>query len=124
MGRDPRRTVILDTNIAIYAQDYADSGSEDGRTASEVLRAIGELGYTAVIAEATRADLQRGGNEHRAKRLRYAEHYPVVSPKSQTICASVPATDRTPGSTTSATYGSLRLSTRDSGRGSSPTTPA
>lgn len=82
MGRDPRRTVILDTNIAIYAQDYADSGSEDGRTASEVLRAIGELGYTAVIAEATRADLQRGGNEHRAKRLRYAEHYPVVSPKS------------------------------------------
>lgn len=79
MARDPKKTVVLDTNIFIYAQDYAQRDHEDGKVAAEVLRALGELGYTPVIADATLDDLHRGGELSRF-RLRGAERYARVKP--------------------------------------------
>jgi len=41
VARDPRKTIVLDTNIFIYAQDYAQQGHQDGEIAAEV-RTIAE----------------------------------------------------------------------------------
>lgn len=79
MARDPRKTIVLDTNIFIYAQDYAQQGHQDGEVAVEVLKAIGELGYTHVIAAATLDDLARSGRV-RESRIREAERYARVTP--------------------------------------------
>jgi acetyltransferase, GNAT family len=79
LARDPKKTVVLDTNVFIYAQDYAQQDSADGKVAAEVLRALGELGYTPVIAEAVLDDLHRGG-ELKNFRLRGAERYARVDP--------------------------------------------
>lgn len=79
MDRDPRKTVVLDTNIFICAQDYAQQGHKDGEIAAEVLKAVGELGYTPVIAAATLDDLARSG-EIREFRVPEAERYARVEP--------------------------------------------
>lgn len=79
MSRDPRKTVVLDTNIVIYAQDYAQQGHQDGEIAAEVLRAIGELGYTPAITPATLDDLDRSG-ALRGSRFREAKRYARVAP--------------------------------------------
>lgn len=79
MARDPRKTVVLDTNIFIYAQDYAQQGHQNGEDAAEVLKAIGELGYTPVIAAATLDDLARSGRV-RESRVREAKRYARVDP--------------------------------------------
>lgn len=79
MARDPRKTVVLDTNIFIYAQDYAQQGHQDGEIAAEVLRAIGELGYTPAITPATLDDLDRSG-ALRGSRFREAKRYARVAP--------------------------------------------
>ena len=79
MARDPKKTVVLDTNVFIYAQDYAQQDHPDGKVSAEVLRALGELGYTPVIAAAVLDDLHRGG-ELRNFRLRGAERYARVDP--------------------------------------------
>lgn len=80
MSRDPRKTVVLDTNIVIYAQDYASQDHPDGKIAAEVLRAIGELGYTPAITPATLDDLVRSGRG-RELRVREAERYARVEPE-------------------------------------------
>ncbi|MBE6484894.1 MAG: GNAT family N-acetyltransferase [Actinomycetaceae bacterium] len=82
MTREPRNTVVLDTNIFIYAQDYASRGHpEEGRDAATVQRVLGELGYTPVIAEATLDELRRNKNGNlKACRLREAERYARVTP--------------------------------------------
>lgn len=80
MARDPRKTVVLDTNIVIYAQDYASQDHPDGKIAAEVLRAIGELGYTPAITPATLDDLVRSGRG-RELRVREAERYARVEPE-------------------------------------------
>ncbi|MDO4243541.1 MAG: GNAT family N-acetyltransferase [Actinomyces sp.] len=79
MARDPKKTGVLDTNIFIYAQDYAQQDHPDGRVAAEVLRALGELGYTPVIAAATVDELRRGGTLM-GSRLREAGRYARVDP--------------------------------------------
>lgn len=79
MSRDPRKTIVLDTNIVIYAQDYAQQGHQDGEIAAEVLRAIGELGYTPAITPATLDDLDRSG-ALRGSRFREAKRYARVTP--------------------------------------------
>ena len=79
MARDPRKTVVLDTNIIIYAQDYAQQDHQDGEIAAEVLRAIGELGYTTAITPATLDDLDRSG-ALRGPRFREAERYARLAP--------------------------------------------
>ena len=78
-GRIPKKTVVLDTNMFIYAQDYGRDNHDLGQLAAGVLRALGELGYTAAIAESTLKDLQRG-KEHKDIRLREAQRYPVLRP--------------------------------------------
>jgi len=80
VSRDPRKTVVLDTNIVIYAQDYASQDHPDGKIAAEVLRAIGELGYTPAITPATLDDLVRSGRG-RELRVREAERYARVEPE-------------------------------------------
>ncbi len=64
----------------IYAQDYGSDNHDLGQLAAGVLRALGELGYTAAIAESTLKDLQRG-KERKDSRLREAQRYPVLRPR-------------------------------------------
>ena len=79
MDRDPGKTVILDTNMVIYAQDHAEQRDENGRIAVEVLAAVKELGYTPVIAEASLDDLSRGRASSTA-RVAVAGQYDRVRP--------------------------------------------
>lgn len=77
--RDPLGTVVLDTNVVIYHQDYAEAPSKEGALASEVQLAVRELGYTAVIADGTLDDIGRGG-EREARRRRAVAEFPVLHP--------------------------------------------
>ncbi|WP_017179252.1 PIN domain-containing protein [Actinomyces timonensis] len=70
---------MLDTNVFIHAQDYAQRDHEAGEVAAEVLQAIGELGYTPVIAQGTLDELARSG-EFRDARTREAERYARLVP--------------------------------------------
>lgn len=79
MARDPRKTVVLDTNVLIYTQEYAQQGREDGAIAAEVHKALGELGYTPVIAKATLDDIARSG-DRRDERIRESRRYPILEP--------------------------------------------
>lgn len=79
VSRDPKKTVVLDTNIFIHAQDYAQRDHEAGEVAAEVLQAVGELGYTPVIAQGTLDDLARSG-DFKDARTRQAERYARLVP--------------------------------------------
>lgn len=76
---EPRKIVVLDTNMVIYEADYPQTGSLEGKLASQALLAISELGYQPAITPGTVRDIERGGR-YKESRLRAIEKYNILTP--------------------------------------------
>lgn len=75
-------SVLIDSNVMIAAEDYADRASSGGELASALLRLIQELGFSVCVSDGTRTDLLRAKGELRQRRSRQLRRYHTLEPVS------------------------------------------